>query len=721
MLIPLKKLYEKYNLNVKGVLHIGAHAVEELDSYIECGINKSLWIEANPDQYSKCVEQLDGTNHQVLNYAVYDQDDVPFTFNITNNGESSSLLKLKDHKNYYPAITVSKQIQLNTKRLDTILTNHNISIDSFNFLNLDIQGVELRAIKGLGNMLSSIDYIYTEVNRAELYEGCDLIEDIDAYLQEFGFVRVELEWTHADWGDAFYIRGPKLKVVVTSFNNSDWVETNIESLQEQTYKNFQVLFVDDASSDDTYDVAAKLVDGDSRFKLIKHAVNMSKAYSFVTYIPSFADNDDVLVFLDGDDWIAYEDVFAKIATAYVTSGCWVAYTKLICYPSLQESTTHGSEYPENTHKFNQYRKAPFVSSHLKTMKAFLFKNIKNTDLQYEGEWIRFGDDVAIMYAAMEMTPRNRIRALDFVGCVYNESQSNQDRTSADYVAYREHEDYVRSIPPYKTIVQINSPRVISPKMLGRLGNQMFEIAAAYSLALDTNNSVEVYPLDGVFTSQAGEVGSPLDYKDTVFSKVKFLENLATMDVWKEPSFDYTPITYKFENSLRLEGHFQSEKYFVHNRSHILELFKCPNDVKDYLEKKYGQFLGKDSVSLHVRRGDYLLTPNHHPTCGIDYYNKALALFENSPYILIMSDDTEWAKQTFTDPRCIIISGEKDYIDLYLMSMCNHNIIANSSFSWWGAWLNTNPQKKVVAPSTWFGLALVNHNTKDLIPQTWIKI
>jgi FkbM family methyltransferase len=721
MLIPLKKLYEKYNLNIKGVLHIGAHAVEELDSYIECGVKNSLWLEANPDQYSKCVNLLDGVNHRVLNYAVYDQDEVPLTFNITNNGESSSLLKLKDHKNHYPTITVSKQIQLKTKRLDTILNNHNISIDSFNFINLDIQGVELRAIKSLGTMLNKIDYIYTEVNRAELYEGCDLIEDIDKYLQEFGFVRVELEWTHADWGDAFYVRGPKFKVIVTSFNNADWVETNIESIQQQTYKNYQVLFVDDASVDNTYNIAEGLVDGDSRFKLIKHKVNMSKAYSFATYIPNFTEDQDVVLFLDGDDWIAYNDVFAKIATVYATFGCWVAYTKLISYPSLQESITHGSEYPESIHKFNLYRKAPFISSHLKTMKAFLFKNINHTDLQYEDEWIRFGDDVALMSAAMEMTPKDKIKALGFVGCVYNNSQTNHNRTSADYNNYRKHEDYIRSIQPYKTIVGINPSKVVSPKMLGRLGNQMFEIAAAYSLALDSGNTLEVYPNDGMFTSQAGEVGSPLNYKDTVFSNVKFTTVLNATDVWKESSFSYTPITYKFENNLRLEGQFQSEKYFIHNRSHILELFKCPYNIKDYLKKRYSQFLGKDSVSLHVRRGDYLLTPNHHPTCGIDYYNKALGLFKNSPYILVMSDDSEWAKQTFTDPRCVIVNGEKDYVDLYLMSMCNHNIIANSSFSWWGAWLNNSKDKKVVAPVDWFGPALSEHDIKDLIPDSWIKL
>jgi len=119
--------------------------------------------------------------------------------------------------------------------------------------------------------------------------------------------------------------------------------------------------------------------------------------------------------------------------------------------------------------------------------------------------------------------------------------------------------------------------------------------------------------------------------------------------------------------------------------------------------------------LHVRRGDYLQLPTHHPTCTIDYYHKALANFDGK--VLVFSDDIDWCRKTFQDPRFEFVKGNLDYIDLYLMSMCKNNIIANSSFSWWAAWLNDNKDKKVIAPKKWFGPA-ISHNTMDLYPKKW---
>lgn len=718
MLIDIKVLIEKYNLDIRGIIHCGAHNAEEFPLYKNIGVENIIWIEANPEKSKFCKEYLKNEkNSIVINEAVNDVDGKKIEFNITNNGESSSILKLKNHKNYYPQIDVVKKIEVSTKRLDTILNENNLLIDKYNFLNLDLQGVELRAIKSLGNYLENIDYIYTEINRQELYEGCDIVDDIDSFLLEKGFVRIETVWTHANWGDALYVKGPKLKIVVTTFNNENWVQTNIESILEQGYKNYDVLYIDDASTDDTKDIIKYLVEDNKKFNLIFHDKNMSKSYSFMEHVKSFILDNEILVFIDGDDWIPYNDVFEKIIRYYINNKVWVAYSKMVCYPTLQESPSHGKDHPENVHKYNLYRQYPYTASHIKTMKGFLFKNIDKQDLIYNNEWIRFGDDVAIMCSAMEQSPKERIGVMDFIGYVYNGSKENSDRTHQDFLKGREGENYIKSIRPY-SVIKDNSDKYVSPRMLGRLGNQMFQIATAYSFAIDNNCSMKVSTKNGVFQSLTGEISDPASYKDNIFSKIQFIDMPLNFDVWKEPGFKYTPISYKFENNLYLEGHFQSEKYFAHNKQKILDLFEPTQDVKDYILSKYRELLNKNTVSLHIRRGDYLASQDHHPVCSLDYYNDCLNELSDVDSILVFSDDKDYAKKTFTQKKVTIIQDEKDYIDLYLMSMCKHNIIANSSFSWWAAWLNKNKDKKVFAPKNWFGPALVDNNIKDLIPSNF---
>jgi len=124
--------------------------------------------------------------------------------------------------------------------------------------------------------------------------------------------------------------------------------------------------------------------------------------------------------------------------------------------------------------------------------------------------------------------------------------------------------------------------------------------------------------------------------------------------------------------------------------------------------------------VHIRRGDYLNKIHKHPTQPKEYYYSAFSQFNEDIHFLIFSDDIEWCKNNLKYKYLYFIEEELDYISLYLMSLCNHNIIANSSFSWWGAWLNQETNKKVIAPSNWFGKNK-KLNTKDLIPSKWIKL
>jgi FkbM family methyltransferase len=205
MLIPLDELINKFNIKIEGVLHIGAHECEEL-IYYEKYINrdKIIWIEAIPEKVKYCLEKYPNI---IIENAVVSDKVENVKFNISNNGQSSSFLNFGTHSIHHPYVYYTNSFETQTKLLNDIL--HKYKNIQFNFINLDIQGAELRALKGMKEYLENgkhIKYIYTEVNKEEVYENCNLIYDLDIFLKEFNFVRVLTKWTEHNWGDAFYIR-----------------------------------------------------------------------------------------------------------------------------------------------------------------------------------------------------------------------------------------------------------------------------------------------------------------------------------------------------------------------------------------------------------------------------------------------------------------------------------------------------------------------------------
>jgi hypothetical protein len=265
----------------------------------------------------------------------------------------------------------------------------------------------------------------------------------------------------------------------------------------------------------------------------------------------------------------------------------------------------------------------------------------------------------------------------------------------------------------------NTDKYVSPRILGRLGKQMFEIATAFSFAFD-NKSDFVVSLDkGVYGDVDGKPHPPTDYKDNIFRYVRFVDSIENYETWNEKSYDYQKIRHDFSKNLFLNGFFQSEKYFKHNRELILDFYKPTEQIKNTIKTKYGDIL-EDSVSIHIRRKDRIHFTNVMPLCSLDYYKNALLFFNDVKNVIILTDDIGWTKKVFIDKKFHIIENEPDYIDLYIMSMCSHNIIANSAFSWWGAWLNKNPDKLVIAPKEWLNKEY-EYNIDDLIPESWIKL
>jgi FkbM family methyltransferase len=203
MLIQVSELVKVWGLKPRGVLHVGAHRAEEAIAYEEAGWLPVIWVEAQPDLVKSLTRDLNGENHKVLEAAVWDLDGLKKSFYVASNSQSSSLLDFGTHASDYPSVQISDQFDVTTKRLDTLLKDFEIP----SFVNLDIQGVEGRAIISLGTRIEKIDAIYTEVNKWEVYLGCTLIKDLDVLLESMGFSRVAVRWVLGKgWGDALYLR-----------------------------------------------------------------------------------------------------------------------------------------------------------------------------------------------------------------------------------------------------------------------------------------------------------------------------------------------------------------------------------------------------------------------------------------------------------------------------------------------------------------------------------
>lgn len=204
MLIPLKTLQKRFKVNPTGVLHIGANVGEEAQAYDEIGVKDVVWIEANEQLIPQLkINTQHKYGHKVIHACIGDIQDLEVKFHISNNaGQSSSYLEFGTHKIAHPEVHYVRDVVMKMKRIDGFTT----CWGGYDFLNIDLQGAELKALKGMGDLLRQFKWAYLEVNKAELYKGCALVEDIDMYMLAYGFKRVMTEWAgNTGWGDALYI------------------------------------------------------------------------------------------------------------------------------------------------------------------------------------------------------------------------------------------------------------------------------------------------------------------------------------------------------------------------------------------------------------------------------------------------------------------------------------------------------------------------------------
>lgn len=285
------------------------------------------------------------------------------------------------------------------------------------------------------------------------------------------------------------------------------------------------------------------------------------------------------------------------------------------------------------------------------------------------------------------------------------------------------------------------------KLHGGLGNQLFQYAAARALSKKNNTGlffdVSLLHLDEPGITKRYFALSVFNIEVLLANKIdvttfshpgkarKLLQKfkLICKNTYTEPHFNYDPAFLKLKGDVIVNGYMQSEKYFKHLKSTLQGDLVIKALLSDITNLHFEHIKKTNSVSIHIRRGDFVNDPNTknvHGICGIAYYHKAINLIASKVddiSLFVFSDDVEWTKQHLTTPYPIVFADHTHeanaYEDLYLMSNCKHNIIANSSFSWWGAWLNLNPNKIVVSPRKWFNQSTAN--TNDLIPEEWIKI
>jgi hypothetical protein len=291
--------------------------------------------------------------------------------------------------------------------------------------------------------------------------------------------------------------------------------------------------------------------------------------------------------------------------------------------------------------------------------------------------------------------------------------------------------------------------MIIAKIFGGLGNQMFQYSLGRYLAFKNkaelkldlteykNYQLHQYSLNFFNIQAQTATNQEIELlKNKISHGVlgHFQQLITPAKYTKKPShiieskFSFDPNMLLLGDNLYLEGYWQTEKYFSPIANLIQNDFKVVNEPDEKNRTMIASISSQNSVSLHVRRGDYVTDKSAlkvHGICSIDYYQQAVETIckkITNPSFFIFSDDPEWTKNNlkFDYPiKFVTHNGpEKNFEDLRLMSHCKHNIIANSTFSWWGAWLNANPDKIVIAPKNWFADPKIN--TEDLIPNNWIK-
>lgn len=249
-------------------------------------------------------------------------------------------------------------------------------------------------------------------------------------------------------------------------------------------------------------------------------------------------------------------------------------------------------------------------------------------------------------------------------------------------------------------------------LMGGLGNQMFQISHALCQAWKNNVTACFRPIS--FTPMSGN--QPINYMSNILRNINFRGSIENTTILKYP-FHFVNVDLTWNESLEFYGYFQSSKYFYGYEDRIKATFIPTNAFIEKIQEQYPQIKKENTLSLHIRRGDYLTISNVLPTVDLSYFDECLKINGEYDALFIFTDDKAWTRKNLSYENMIIVDDLADYEELWMMSLCKNNILSNSSFSWWGAFLNVNQNSKKFAPSQWFGPA-GEANFSDIYESDW---
>lgn len=544
---------------------------------------------------------------------------------------------------------------------------------------------------------------------------------------------------------------PKISVIMPVYNaKEEYLREAIDSILSQTYNDFEFIIVNDGSTNNSEEVILSFKD--KRIKYVKKenggvasALNRGLDEANGEYIARM-DSDDISLperFEKQINFLEKHPDISILGTAFEIFGkenftiSHIENPKILdfyqgCFVGHPTVMFRKFDFNKYDLKYNPDYKCEDYELWSRAVKSLKIYNLPEVLFRYRSHTNNISFSSAEF---LKDEKRVQSRILNFL----TDNEDLKEYIKRYYEVKPEKETIIKKIFSIRntyirgrknkliTILGLKIPlkkSEASVLIMGGLGNQMFQWAFGYAMSQKTKKNV-------VFDTSWFDRVKDNDFKGEkrVLELQNFKMNLQigslenAVETRERCENIYEPSLFKKRGTRKYIGYYQCEKYFKKYRKEILGHFTLRKDLDEKNIKMLEKIKSVNSIAVHIRRGDYLKLYNVYSRCSLDYYNKAIdyiAKHVENPHFFLFSDDVNWVKKflKISYPYTIVdINSSGDAVfDLELMRNCKHNIIANSTFSWWGAWLNENPEKIVVAPKEWF----VKEKT-DILPKEWIKI
>lgn len=359
----------------------------------------------------------------------------------------------------------------------------------------------------------------------------------------------------------------KFKIITPSYNNEKWVETYFESIICQTYENYEVVYINDNSTDGTEEKILSLIEGNNKFTYIKNETNKGALENYLYGFENFCESEDIILNLDGDDWLATNDVLDKLNKIYIQNDYWVSYGKMLVYDEnsqLKEAFPQNSRFHEFVHKHQFYRRDLWRSSHLRAFKKFIFDKIDKKDFvsNIDNKLYWHASDLALMYPLLEMCPIEKIGVIPFETYIYNQSTYNKSRTrEREDSSNSKYEDEIRNKKIYKrkkSKEELNGEKLPQINIIGDYRERN---------SIPTNHSIVYNRTDGEFDLTLIQDGDLLKF---ISGELKINKGKVIADIHEPP--------YLFEQSEVYKKVYENYKMFHKILTNNKELLTLPNAI-----------------------------------------------------------------------------------------------------------------------------------------------